>query len=747
MSKYKNSVRAIFLIVAVTMTSGAALAQTAGVSANGSTNTEAPESKSGTLQTVTVTAEKKLESSLDVPMALTALTGDQLESSQSFRFEDYVGEVPGLTLIDTRGEFGSQLVIRGITSGQLAVNSSVATYIDETPYGVPGPFAASWAAAPNLDTFDMQRIEVLKGPQGTLYGSNAMAGLLKYVTNPPDPSDYAARIEAGVNSVYNGNQGFDYHAMINVPIADDLAIRLVGYDNNYPGFIDDPARAQEDINGVSFVGGRASLLYQPTANLSIRFNALYQQRSYDDFSSEDVNPGTLTPIYGPLNHETLINQPGQTTNELYNATIDWDAGFAKIVSATSYSALLLTGIADQTLTFGSLCTSLLHMPCGEATVDRRPADTWTQEIRLSTPGSGPLQWQVGGFFTNEHSIDWEAYFPVDIPADQIVYSNPIIVAPVPTTYQEYAGFANLDYSISPTFDLAVGGRYSHNDQTFHETTTGLIGGLDFGNTSSEGVFTYSVDARWHVQPRTMLYARIATGFVPGGPNVKTPTETILSSSYSSSTTLNYEAGIKSSLLDDRLTLEVSAFDIDWKRIQLVAIVGGFGSVVNGGEARSEGGEWNLVYAPIDGLKLSLNGAYTNAYLTESTPASLSVGGQVGDRLPSVPLWAGSASAEYERPLTSRYSGFAGLDWRFTGSRYAEFEPSSPRQQMPSYGILDVRAGLQTDRWVVSFFVKNVANKIAINYLWDETNAGGLGPQAASLYTPRTIGATVTANFK
>src|ERR1700735_5003215 len=269
------------------------------------------------LQEIVVTAEKREERLLDVPMSLTALSGDELARAGSYRLEDFVGKVPGLSVVDA-GALGSQLVIRGITTGVQAVNSAVATYIDETPYAAQGPFVDSTFATPNLDTFDLQRIEVLRGPQGTLYGSNALGGLVKYVTNAPDPPAVAAKVETGANSVSNGGTGFDVHAMVNLPLGADSALRLVGYDTYYPGFIDDPSRGLTDINGTHFVGGRVSYLYEPASNFTVRLNAIYQERRWNDWSDEDVNGGTLTPVFGNLIQENLVTQPGFAQSQIYN---------------------------------------------------------------------------------------------------------------------------------------------------------------------------------------------------------------------------------------------------------------------------------------------------------------------------------------------------------------------------------------------------------------------------------------------
>jgi outer membrane receptor protein involved in Fe transport len=698
------------------------------------------------LQEIVVTAEKREERLLDVPMSLTALSGEQLARSGSYRLEDFVGNVPGLSVVDA-GALGSQLVIRGITTGVQAVNSAVATYIDETPYAAQGPFVDSTFATPNLDTFDLQRIEVLRGPQGTLYGSNALGGLVKYVTNAPDPTAFAAKVETGANSVSNGGTGFDVHAMVNLPLSADSALRLVGYDTYYPGFIDDPSRGLTDINGTHFVGGRASFLYEPASNFSIRLSAFYQERRWNDWSDEDVNGGTLTPVYGNLIQENLVTQLGFAQSQVYNATVNWDTGPVKLLSSTSFSRFVTQATVDYSKMLGSYVSSILGGDYGVAYQNDTDIHTLTQEIRLSSSDDGPLQWKAGGFFQDETGSNYEPFFPIDVATKSILFdvpTNNLGATVFPVFYREYAGFGSLDYHFTPTFDVDIGGRYSENNQTFHEVASGaLTGTFDFAQSSSQGVFTYSADARWHVTPTNMLYARVAEGFVPGGPNDVVPGGN-LAPSYRSSTTLNYEVGIKSSALADHLTVELSAFLIDWRDIQLQAIIGGLGTFVNGGAARSEGLEWSVAYAPLSGLTLGFNGAYTDAYLTQPTPAS--VNGQVGDRLPTVPLWETSASADYERHLFGEYSGFAGLNWRFMGNRYADFLATGPRQEMPAYHIVDLRAGVETQRWSVGAYVKNVTNRIAINYLQPETGAGGAGPQSATVYTPRTVGGSVTVKF-
>lgn len=718
----------------------AKVAQAASERSNALANGSVTESTA--LQEIVVTADKVSEPIMDVPMSLTALSGNALERMGSYRFQDYAGLVPGLTVIGY-GALGDDLVIRGVTSGDQPVNGSVAVYLDETPFTIVGAFAGSGFNTPDLDTFDMQRIEVLRGPQGTLYGANSLAGVLKYVTNPPDPNAFNARFELGGNSVYDGVSGFEYHAMLNIPLSRDTALRVVAYDNYYPGFIDDPFLGRTDVNGSHVSGSRVSALYEPNSDISFRLNALYQKRSWGAYPSEDVNPITLVPVYGRLIQNQSINQSGTTTNELYNLTVKLHGSGTNLLSSTSYSAIKPQNTIDESTFFRPLLTKLFGVPYGLAILYNSPLHAITQELRLSSLQTSNLRWMAGGYFTNEDSYERELAYPLDPSTNQIVYNfSPDLGGfLIPTGYREYAGFANVDYFITKSFDVNLGGRYSSTRETFHETAPGLFGrNANFGEKSSGNVTTYSLDVRWHVTSTNMLYARVATGYAPGGPNDIVATEN-LPLSYSSSTTTNYETGVKTSILDGRIRSSVDGFLINWNRIQLIAAQNGLSSIVSGGGARSTGAEWDLAIVPVPGLTVDVNGAYTHAVLTAETPAS--VGGHKGDPLPGAPRWELSANARYERPIFRNTSGFISASWRYNGSRYAQFEASSPRQEMPGFNIVDARVGVDTQRWSFALYVDNITNDIAVNYLIDKTPLAGAGTQSAILYTPRTIGISVT----
>jgi iron complex outermembrane recepter protein len=695
---------------------------------------------------VVVTAEKRPERLQDVPMAASVITGSQLMATQATTLQDVVNATPGVQLISGT-PVTNEVVIRGISVGS-GVNTSVATYVDEVPYTADGPFSLGASSAPNFDTYDLSRIEVLRGPQGTLYGANALGGLLKYVTNAPDPSGYSASFLTGINSVgHSGQPGLEAHGMVNLPLGDDAALRVVGYDTYFPGYIDDPSRGVKDINDVRRDGVRASFLWEPIQNLSVRLSANYQNLTSGDFGTEDVSAATLKPLFGDLTQERALPQPLSETNQIYNATINWNLGFGTLVSSSSYTETKTTLQEDATAEVGPLTPLFFGRSLDVAATVTAPVQTFTQEVRLSSPSNQKLEWTAGFYFDDQSADDAQLDVPADPNTGQILNNlSAIDTANITSTYLEYAGFGDLTYHFTSAFEVTAGGRFSSNSQTSHEVTGGALAHLEdavenLHTDSSQSVFTYSVDAKYRFNPDIMTYARIATGFVPGGPNDLVVGATV-PSTFKSSTTTNYEVGIKGNAAEGRFTYDFDAFDVEWQDIQLNAIVNQSEFVANGGAARSNGVEGDLGFVPVQGLTIDLNGAYTNARLTQNTPVSF--GGLAGDRLPLSPYFAGTAAISYEHPLWGDVSGFAGLEWHYNGERLTEFLDGLPRENLPAYSMVDLHAGVNIHAFTFTVYVKNAEDVRIINAS-PVTLAPG-GPLSATVAQPRTIGVQVAAKF-
>ncbi|HEY2068412.1 MAG TPA: TonB-dependent receptor [Rhizomicrobium sp.] len=677
---------------------------------------------SDSIEQVVVTATKRAEKIKDVPMAITFVGQDKLDRLNARSFEDYVANVPGLALIE-ESPTHPQIALRGINAG--GDGATVGTYLDETPYGSSSALANAVNTAPNLDTFDMNHVEVLRGPQGTLYGSSTLGGLLKFVTNAPDPSGFASQFEVGGTSLDGGGSGGFARAMVNVPISDDSAIRLVGFDSHDAGWIDDPGRDLKNINGVTSIGGRASLLFHVGNKVAVRLNASTQKIDANGDNVEDVTVspgGKIIPLYGTYEQQRTASDTSSARYSVYNATVDWDLNFATLTSASSYGAYDADLFGDDTGALGADVAAQLQV------------NKATQEVRLASNPGGSLDWLVGGYYTHEiASLLQNIVFAPHTPAVEFLELD--------STYVEKAAFADVTYHFSPAFDLSVGGRYAQNDQHANEF------GLAAANGASSGdVFTWSVAGNYHLDDETTFYARVAKGYRPGGPNVLpiggapgAPTF------YNADSLINYEAGVKSDLLDGKLSLDADVFYIDWTGIQLITVIASTGVDINGGSARSEGVEWDAQYNPLEDLTLSWSGAYTNAQLTSDTPAL--VGGKSGDALPWAPKWASTVDAEYRFATGSDFTPYVGASWKFVGQRESDFQSGSSQLKLPSYNAFEARLGLDWNNWELELYGKNLSNaKGYTEFSASGTSAASGNAATAGLIAPRLMGLVLRAKF-
>ena len=685
-----------------------------------------------TVGEVVVTANKRAEKLKDVAQEVTSISGNALALQQAAHFEDYVTLVPGFNLVSAQtGQ--SRLVLDGVNAG--GDSATVATYVDETPYGSATGLANGGVLAPDLDTFDVNRVEVLRGPQGTLYGASSLGGVLKFITNAPDPSRLSAKVEVDGENTDHGGDGGSVKAVVNLPLGDKVAIRASGFDTESAGYIDDPLRGAKNINETRFNGGRFGIYLQPTEKLTIRLTAAAQNINSNGDSVEDVNPANLQTLYGPLTQSRTFAQPNDITYRIYNGTADYDFGFADLLSSTSFGVLHQSTDEDATALFG--------IPAG--ILEQIEQQKFTQEIRLTSKPQ-KLEWLVGGFFTrerNELNQDLGEVDPAHPPAFAV---DGLEFVALDSVYSEYAAFANIDYHFTDRFDLSVGGRYSENRQSVGQVTSGLLVGPAFNapGSSSEGVFTFAVAPKYKVNDDVTIYARVSKGYRPGGPNALSPgAPAAVPRTFQSDTLIDYQAGVKADLLDKTVSVDASVFYIDWSRIQLLADVSGFGVNANGGAARSQGAEGSVAFTPFAGLNLSANLAYTDATLRSDTGPLL--GGVSGDPLPYSAKWSGSVNADYSHAIAGDLHGFIGGSLRYEGDRKSDFDPNIGQIALPSYVSLDLHTGVDWKNYRVELYAKNLNDARGILSL---TGFGATpnGAVMAGVERPRTIGLSLSAKY-
>lgn len=696
------------------------------------------DSKPG-LEEIIVTAQKRSERLQDVPVPVTALSPESLLAQNQLRIQDYYTSVPGLNL-DSGVQGNVNLSIRGLTTGANGGNPTVAIVIDDAPYGSSSTYGSSGASIPDLDPGDLTRIEVLRGPQGTLYGSSSIGGLIKFETIDPSTDRFSGHVQAGLSGVVNGNElGYGTRGSVNVPLSDTWAIRASAFNRRDPGYIDDPVRGIDGVNTVDVSGGRVAGMWRPSDTLSLKLSALLQDTKGDGEGAVDISP-TL----GNLQQLRARGTGGyERQAQVYNATLKTKVAGADLTSVSGYNINHDFTNIDYSPIIGALFAS------GSAAIatDVR-TKKFTQEIRLAG-GAGPrLEWLVGAFYAHEKTDVEQLWFEVD-PATGGHLST-FLDATWPTTYQEYAGFADLIVHATDRFDIQIGARQSEDRQTYSEIDAGPYGPVLVGLPdpivtpqveTRESAFTYLLTPRFRISSDLMVYARLASGYRPGGPNA-TASVFHFPTLFKPDKTLNYEVGMKGDALDHRFTYDASVYYIDWKNIQLLVNFPAGAAFENGPRAKSQGVELSAEFRPLQALRLSSWIAFNDAKLTKDFPAGSYFAGRDGDRLANSSRFSGNVSIDWKFPLTDKITGSVGSTLSYVGDREAGFAAGpATRVTLPSYTKLDLLAQAKRGEWTLNAFVNNAADRRGRL----ESDINRLGTSFV-LIQPRTIGLALAKAF-
>jgi outer membrane receptor protein involved in Fe transport len=705
------------------------------------------------LEEIIVTAQKRDERLQDVPSSVTALSSQRMLESHQTQLVDYAATVPGLHVQNAGGPGRSSLTMRGLALG--GSSATVGTYIDDMPIGSSGGSQNAVGFALDLLPYDIERIEVLRGPQGTYYGANALGGLIKYVTK--DPSLRESQWSTGADLFgIKGSDDLGYVVRVsgNTPLVEDkLAIRASYARDQTPGYLDVPALGRHDVNDSTRQSGNLALSWQPTDRLSVKLFGLVEEIKAADVELVRLDQVTRRPAVGDLQAVSALAQPFEKTVQLYSVTLKYDLGGAQFTSASSFQNARTWARQDATENYGLLVPVLSG---GAIASGLTPFDLeldfrkYTQEFRLATPQGERFEGMLGAFFTYEDAPGNQqalaALYPDGTP---IAGLSPIFGASIPTRYQEQALFGNLTYKLTDSFDVSAGMRYAENRQKYHSAVIGsFLPNDEFSNRSSESVFNYSLAPRFRFNEDMMVYARVATGYRPGGPNsALSPTTP---SEYQSDRITNYELGLKSSLFERSLELNVAAFQIDWQDVQLSLQDRATGTNYNdnGGTARSRGIEWESIYRPDERLRLGLAATYTDAVLTEDLPANSSVPGRDGDRLPGTPRFRGAATVNYNFPIAGEWQGHLGGMYQYVGERHTKSSGDPLDLKLEAYSTVDVNLGASDASWSANLFVRNLTDKRTYSNEGVITNpfTGQIIGVGGTVLQPRTIGLSMDKRF-
>ncbi len=688
--------------------------------------------------TVTVTATLRREPIKDVPLRVETLDAETLERSGATSLSDYLAALPGVDVKTDGGPGRGSVTMRGVSVGEQQI-ATVGMYVDEVAFGSSSAFVHGGVQALDLSLLDLNHVEVLRGPQGTLYGAGAMGGLLKYVTNEPDTSTFSGKIGLGVRSVQDGGIGHTENLVLNVPLSTDVAgLRIAAFNDHDGGFIKAQGLAAGDkTNGGDTRGARVSLLLEPSSRMKVRLAATTQDIKRDGTDTVDYDFATGKPLYGDLARSLATREPYTVKTRLVSADLEYNFGWARLNAIASSQRLDMATAQDATALLGASAAAFDYARLDNTIALRKK----TEELRM-TSARGPIEWILGLYHDEETGGVGQLLFGqlagnggnMDLQSNQ-----------QPSTYRETAVYGDLTWNIDAAWSLTGGARVARNKQ--HYSVIGA-GPLDSDNHSDDDSKTYLATLRYSLDKNSSVYARAASGYRPGGPNPPaldgnlqvipgTPT------GFNHDTLWSYELGYKADLLDKRLNLEAAVYQIDWNDLQQPTALGVSTIVTNAGKARVRGFELALRYRADEHWNFDGSLASTDAKLSEDAPSL----GPAGSRMPNTAKIAFSAGLRYAFDL-SGHPSYAGLSARHVGQRNAGFDAvgsSVPNFSLPAYTMLDAQWGLDMGAWQLSTFVRNLTDKRALVGADTALTAFGL-PLHATIAQPRTIGATLSYNF-
>jgi iron complex outermembrane recepter protein len=644
------------------------------------------------IEEITVTATKRESRIQDVPFSIHVLTQQDIQRSGATNLEELSRNVAGLT-VQNLGPGQSQVAIRGVSAGQIVrdqpgVKEQVGVYLDESVVSLS-------LFTPDFDLFDLNRVETLRGPQGTLFGSGSVGGTIRYITNQPDVDAFDASVEFELNTVTDGEEGGHLKGMVNIPFADGrAALRAVGYSTEYGGFIDarrEGGGVSEDVNSGNRTGARVALTFMPTDSLTITPRIVYQEVETDGFNRQEVynlfaNPFTTTrtPVQlGEREQHLLLDE--EFSDETLLADLVVEAGFDAFTLTLlgSFMERDILVSRDASALSGSVSVDLGYPDAGvllpSNLVDTTDLEQTTFEARVSSTTEGPWQWLVGAFVSDvkrdyAQRLPTPGYAEVTDATLGAGTSAALAMgydldspynADLPYDIEQQALFGELSFDVTDALNLTVGGRWYDFDETRTINQGGLFSSLFdnvVDNTSSDG-FTPRVLASLDLSDQVTLNAQVSQGFRLGGVNdpinrtLCTPEDELIFGGfqdYDDETMWNYEAGIKSAFANG-VTLNAAVFYADIEDLQVTLDAGSCSSRVsfNVPDAHTAGVEFELGAQPTDALQFSLAGSFLEAEfdstVTDATGAVLG-GVEDGNRLASVPEFQMAATGSYYFPL-------------------------------------------------------------------------------------------------
>lgn len=736
------------------------------------------QQQSGGLEEVVVTAQKRGEESLQrIPVTVQALSAEQLAATGATSILDIAGRVPSLSVFDAGGN-QKKLKIRGVSSAaESETSETVAVYIDDVPVTNSGGTNNENGASPDVGFFDVERVEVLKGPQGSLYGASSMGGTVRYITKQPNLSEYQSEVFGRFSNTSKGDNSFGLAGMVNLPLSQDrVALRLAATYDDDGGYIDNIAPltgigfgpagkvpGKSDANSAEHWLARAQLAWQVSDAFSLGFKVM--RREYD-VSGEASVQQALIAAGRDLVQRNFIQAYNQDEFTLYNLTFEYDFGSLSLFSSSSYTDRLTDDLQDTTffsnIVFGTTdpASNLRNL---------NDSQEFVQEFRLVSQGEGSTRWVAGVYYS-----DLDKFFVQDAPFPGI---NTFLGAPVvpvipgflgnqpnvfqsdvPESVKQKAVFGEFTWDFADRWSATLGGRFFDVEREFRYNSRGLFstpGADSRAGSGSEDGFNPKVSIAFEASETALVYLTASKGYRIGGFNQPIPNTPQCAAElatlgisnspplFESDSIWNYEVSAKTTWADNRVRVNGGIYYVDWKDIQLRRQLScGFTFFLNGGSATVKGAELQLEVAASDALSFYLNIGYDEAKLDGSVP---NLGAQADSKLPGVPEITASAGFQFDFPLLSNEGYFRAdvshigeFNYLFEGQT-APFSGANPTAG--DYTIAGLRFGLNAEKWDAALYVNNVFDERADTGLQDNLFAN-----VVFRNRPREIGVSVSRRF-
>ena len=754
------------------------------------------------IEEIVVTATKRTSSIQDVPFSINAQTAKDIERAGATNLEELSRNVAGLA-IQNLGPGQSQVAIRGVSAGQIVrdqpgVKEQVGVYLDESVISLS-------LFTPDLDLYDLNRVETLRGPQGTLFGSGSVGGTIRYITNQPNLTENEGSVEVNLNTISDGGTGGHLKGMINAPLSETAALRATAYHTEYAGFIDASGPAGgKDVNSGSRTGGRFALTYNPNDNISVTPRLIVQNIETDGNNRSEVFNflGAAAGVeFGEREQYLLLREAFEDDTIIADLTVEVNFDRFDLTSITSYTDREILVSRDASALTHSVSEDLGYDPAANSLpsnlLDTTEVSQLTQEYRLSSNSDGNLSWLVGLFYSDtERNYDqrlptpgYDSFtdaalgagtsaavangFAADSPFNSVL----------PYDLEQIAVFGELNYQFNDRLNITVGGRFYDYDEVRTITSGGLFANGDSGTvdeTSADG-FNPRVLLSYELNDAVTLNGQVSEGFRLGGvndplnANLCEPSDREIFGGfqdYGDESLTNYEIGLKSST--DTLQFQVAAFYADIEDLQVTLDAGSCSSRIsfNVPDAHASGLEAELKARPTDNWDFTVAASVLEAEFDSTVVDGNGnvIGGiQDGNRLASVPEFSASATATYSMPgqlFSNDGDWYLSSTFQHVGDRITQpgdqvdgagvfahglafgqltgAEVTSLDLELPSYEIVNFNVGFEAEQWEAVFYINNAFDENAL--LSFDRERGGRARLAYRTNQPRTFGVTVRHDF-